>query len=154
MWRLISALAICICFKSLFISSYVSPFFFLEENIACNVPRSAECWQEGCSCHSLRELDKLLQQRWSDNCTNSEYVCKLRGLGCVQILRVIGTVFRKLAFLKLAFICGVCFPYLFLIFSSFNASGGLCVVTVAFPGYLHLYMFSYDLNFESSHYSG
>ena len=33
----------------------------------------------------------------------------------------------------------LCRPYLFLICLSFGASGGLCFVIVAFPGYRHLY---------------
>ena len=34
-------------------------------------------------------------------------------------------------------------PYLFHIFPSFGASGDLCFVIVALPGYLHLYFFIY-----------
>ena len=48
------------------------------------------------------------------------------------------------------FICGVLFcDLLFLAFPSFGNLGRLCFVTVAFPGYLHLYfLFLLELLFH------
>ena len=36
------------------------------------------------------------------------------------------------------FVVSPCFPYMFLISLSFGASGGLCFVSVEFPGYVYL----------------
>ena len=41
-------------------------------------------------------------------------------------------------FVRLLFLYGVC-TAMFFISPCFGALGGLCVVIVAFPGYLHLY---------------
>ena len=41
----------------------------------------------------------------------------------------------------------LCCPYLYLISPSFGVSGGLCVVIVVFPGYLHLY---FDISWKLS----
>ena len=49
-----------------------------------------------------------------------------------------GSLFVRLWFYTWHLFC----PYIFFTSPSFGASGGLCVVIVAFPGYFHLHFYT------------
>ena len=44
------------------------------------------------------------------------------------------------------FFCFVLFSYLWLIYSSFDASGGMCVVVVVLSKYLHVHFLTFRVN--------